>query len=79
MGPNIEVSISCSDCVRRHTPDCADCLVSFVLGGEPEQLEMSGPDADVVALLTSQGMMPHLRYQREATASVTSEREARAH
>lgn len=79
MGPNIEVSISCRDCVRRHTPDCADCLVSFVLGGEPEHLEMSGPDADVVALLTNQGMMPHLRYQRDTSASATSERDARAH
>ena len=64
MRHDIELSISCSDCVRRNTPDCADCLVSFVLGGEPDHLEMSVRDADVVELLTSQGMMPHLRYER---------------
>ena len=79
MGPNIEVSISCIDCVRRHTPDCADCLVSFVLGGEPDHLEMSGPDADVVALLTSQGMMPHLRYERATSTRETSDGDSRAH
>ena len=67
MGQNVELSISCSDCVRRHTPDCADCLVTFVLGGEPEHLEMSGTDAEVVALFTSQGMMPHLRFRSESS------------
>ena len=37
----IELSISCTDCVRRSTPDCEDCLVTFVLGDEPEELTMS--------------------------------------
>ncbi len=69
MGSSIEVSISCSECVRRHTPDCAECLVSFVLGGEPEHLEMSGPEADVVALLTNEGMMPRLRFERQSVST----------
>lgn len=63
----IELSISCTDCVRRGTPDCQDCLVSFVLGGPPDALEMTSDDADVVALLTAQGMLPRLRFaHREA-------------
>ena len=67
MAHDIELSISCSDCVRCNTPDCADCLVSFVLGGEPEHLEMTTRDADVVELFTSQGMMPRLRYESSRT------------
>ncbi|MDE3009233.1 MAG: hypothetical protein KGI14_09455 [Acidobacteriota bacterium] len=71
MAHDIELSISCSDCVRRNTPDCADCLVTFVLGGEPEHLEMTTRDVDVVELFTSQGMMPHLRFQRDRAATST--------
>lgn len=67
----IELSISCADCVRRGTPDCQDCLVSYVLGGPPEALEMTSDDADVVALFTAQGMLPRLRYAHREAGSRT--------
>jgi hypothetical protein len=60
----IELSISCTDCVRRSTPDCEDCLVTFVLGDEPEELTMSSELADVAVLLSSQGMIPRLKFHR---------------
>ena len=60
----IELSISCRDCVRRSTPDCEDCLVTFVLGDQPEELTLSPELADVAGLLSSQGMIPRLRFQR---------------
>jgi len=63
MNEPIELSISCNDCVRRGTPDCEDCLVSFVLGDVPDELVMSASDAEVVQLFTSQGMMPRLKFQ----------------
>jgi hypothetical protein len=63
MSNEIELSISCSDCVRRGTPDCEDCLVSFVLGETPDELVMTSADADVVQLFTAQGMMPRLKFQ----------------
>lgn len=63
----IELSISCTDCVRRSTPDCADCLVSYVLGGEPEALSLSTEMADVATLLSSQGMIPRLKYRGRAS------------
>ena len=70
MNNGIELSISCNDCVRRGTPDCADCLVSFVLGDVPDVLVMTTSDAEVVQLFTSQGMMPRLKFQhREAPES----------
>ena len=62
MNNGIEISISCADCVRRGTPDCSDCLVSFVVGEAPESLVMTGHDAQVVELFTSQGMIPRLRF-----------------
>jgi hypothetical protein len=69
MSNEIELSISCNDCVRRGTPDCADCLVSFVLGEEPDELVMTAEEADVVQLFTSQGMMPRLKFQHRSAVA----------
>ena len=67
MNNEIELSISCNDCVRRGTPDCDDCLVSFVLGGTPDELTMTSTDADVVQLFSAQGMIPRLKYHARST------------
>jgi hypothetical protein len=64
MTKEIELSISCHDCVRRATPDCSDCLVSFVLGETPEGLELTAQDTDVVNLLTAGGLIPTLKFNR---------------
>lgn len=64
MTKGIELSISCDECVRRGTPDCEDCLVSFVLGEEPGQLAMTNEEAHVVELFSAHGMIPRLRFQR---------------
>jgi hypothetical protein len=53
--------------VRRGTPDCADCLVSFVLGEMPDELVMTSRDAEVVQLFTAQGMMPRLKFQHRSS------------
>jgi len=67
MTNDIELSISCNDCVRRGTPDCSDCLVSFVLGETPDELIMTSRDAEVVQLFTAQGMMPRLKFQHRSS------------
>lgn len=72
MSNEIELSISCHECVRRGTPDCADCLVSFVLGEVPDELVMTADEADVVQLFTSQGMMPRLKFQHRSVHSEES-------
>jgi len=64
---DIELSISCTECVRRSTPDCDDCLVTFVLGEKPEELTLSPALADVAGLLSSQGMIPRLKFSRVPT------------
>lgn len=69
MTNGIELSISCNDCIRRGTSDCADCLVSFVLGDTPDELVMTSADAQVVQLFSAQGMMPRLKFQHRPASS----------
>ncbi|MGA7835303.1 MAG: hypothetical protein WCA31_08865 [Acidimicrobiales bacterium] len=64
MRKDIEVSISCNDCVRRGTPDCSDCLVSFVLGEEPDALVLTESEAQVIELFTAEGLVPTLKFDR---------------
>jgi len=68
MREEIEMSISCNDCVRRSTPDCEDCLVTFVLGETPDELTMTTHEADVVQLFTAQGLMPRLKFHARPNA-----------
>lgn len=68
MAKERELSISCHECVRRGTPDCADCLVSFVLGGPPEELVMSVEEAEVIELFTTEGLLPTLKFRRDSLA-----------
>ncbi len=67
MTEEIELSISCHECVRRGTSDCADCLVTFVLGEEPEALVLSPHDAEIVELFTTEGLVPSLKFRRVET------------
>lgn len=62
----IELSISCHDCVRRGTPDCDDCLVSYVVGETPDGLVMTPSDAHIAQLFTSQGMIPRLKFHHRS-------------
>lgn len=62
MNRDIELSISCTQCVRRGTPDCADCLVSFVLGDEPDSLELSSDAARLASLISAEGLVPTLKF-----------------
>ncbi len=61
----VELSISCTDCVRQSTPDCDDCLVSYVIGETPDQLTMTGAELEVAELLSSEGLVPTLKFAAE--------------
>lgn len=63
MPGEMELSISCTDCVRRGTPDCADCLVTHVLGDEPNSLELTVEGARVTRLFVDGGLVPALRFR----------------
>jgi hypothetical protein len=62
MTQRIEVSISCRECVRQSTPDCADCLVTHVVGGEPERLELGEDSLRAAELMVAEGLLPRLRF-----------------
>ena len=62
MSHEIELSISCHSCVRRGTSDCADCLVTHVLGDEPDHLELTREGAEITELFVREGLVPRLRF-----------------
>jgi hypothetical protein len=57
------IAISCDDCNLQHTVACDDCLVSFVLGREPDDaLVIDVDEAREVRRLADRGLVPRLRF-----------------
>ncbi len=60
-------SISCDDCTMQHTDHCADCVVTFVCGREPEDaLVIDAEEARALRLLIGAGLVPKLRHVRRS-------------
>ena len=63
MSDDATISISCDDCELQHTDACDDCLVSFVLGREPDDAVVVDVDeARAMRMLTRAGLVPALRH-----------------
>ncbi len=61
---NVSV-ISCDDCVMQHTDACADCVVTFICGREPDEaVVIDAAEARAVRLLGEVGLVPRLRQVR---------------
>ena len=57
------IAISCDDCRLQGTDACDDCLVSFVLGHDPDDaLVIDAEEAREVRRLASAGLVPALRF-----------------
>jgi hypothetical protein len=57
------ISISCDDCALQHTDACADCLVTFVLGREPnDAVVVDVAEARAMRMLGQAGLVPELRH-----------------
>jgi hypothetical protein len=57
------ISISCDDCELQGTTACQDCLVSFVLGREPDDaVVVDVEEARAMRMLTRAGLVPQLRH-----------------
>ncbi len=57
------VSISCDDCELQGTSACEDCLVSFVLGREPDDaVVVDAEEARAMRMLSRAGLVPGLRH-----------------
>lgn len=65
------IAIDCDECSLRETEACADCLVSFVLGRDPDDaVVVDADEARALRSLSRAGLVPALRF--------TSRRDGRA-
>ena len=57
------IAISCDECSLQHSAACEDCLVTFVLGREPDDaLVIDFDEAREVRRLAETGLVPRLRF-----------------
>lgn len=57
------ISISCDDCELQNSTACEDCLVSFVLGREPDDaVVVDVQEARAMRMLSRAGLVPQLRH-----------------
>jgi hypothetical protein len=63
MTSDAVISISCDDCELRESSACDDCLVSFVLGREPDDaVVVDVEEARAMRMLARAGLVPDLRH-----------------
>jgi len=57
------ICFSCDDCEFQETSACEDCLMSFVLGREPEDaIVVNVDEARAMRMLSRAGLVPELRH-----------------
>ena len=60
--------IDCGDCVHEHTSMCEDCVVSFIVGRQPEDAVVVDADqARAVRMLERAGLVPGVRHSRRVS------------
>ena len=65
--PPAAFTIDCADCVHQHTSVCDECVVSFIVGREPEDaIVVDVEEARAVRLLEQAGLVPGVRHARNA-------------
>lgn len=61
-------TIDCGDCRHRHTAVCDDCVVSFIVGRQPDDaVVVDADEARAVRMLEQAGLVPGVRHSREAS------------
>ncbi len=66
------ISVDCDDCRLQGTGSCQDCLVSFVLGRDPEDaVVIDVEEARAVRQLAQAGLVPSLRFSSRSTGRAT--------
>lgn len=61
-------TISCDDCSARDSEACADCVVTFICGREPDDAVIIDADEErAVRLLAGAGLVPELRHRRRTS------------
>jgi len=64
--PPAAFTIDCADCVHQHSEVCDDCVVSFIVGRQPEDaIVVDVEEARAVRLLEQAGLVPGVRHTRD--------------
>ncbi|MGI8492974.1 MAG: hypothetical protein ACR2NJ_09500 [Acidimicrobiales bacterium] len=64
------LTISCDECEMQHTSVCEGCVVTFILGHEPEDaVVIDANEARAVRMLGRAGLVPPLRHRRIRTTT----------
>jgi hypothetical protein len=63
------IAIDCAQCALQWTEACEDCLVTFVLGREPEDAVVIDADEErALRTLARAGLVPGIRHTAVCTA-----------
>jgi hypothetical protein len=58
-----DLTIDCECCALRETAACQDCVVTFLLGREPDDaVVIDADEARAMRMLERAGLVPSLRY-----------------
>lgn len=61
-------TVDCADCAHRATAVCDDCVVSFIVGREPDDaVVVDADEARAVRLLARAGLVPDVRHESQAS------------
>ena len=67
LSPPAAFTVDCADCSHRETPVCDDCVVSFIVGREPDDaVVVDAAEARAVRLLEQAGLVPGVRHSHQA-------------
>ncbi len=62
-----DITIECDSCQLQHSTACDDCMVSFLLGREPEDaVVIDADEARAMRMLERAGLVPSLRFTSRA-------------
>jgi hypothetical protein len=65
VDPPEAFTIDCTDCSHRQTAVCDDCVVSFIIGRQPDDaIVVDADEARAVRLLEQAGLVPGVRHSR---------------
>jgi hypothetical protein len=66
--PPTAFTVDCADCSHQETSVCDDCVVSFIVGREPDEaVVVDAAEARAVRMLEQVGLVPGVRHSFQAS------------
>ncbi|MDA8074495.1 MAG: hypothetical protein M0Z40_04565 [Actinomycetota bacterium] len=61
------ITVECDSCVARSTAACDDCVVTFLLGRDPDDaVVIDADEVRAMRMLEQSGLLPALRFEGRA-------------